>query len=168
MRNAKKCRACGIPLSKGQRIWTLLCWKTRPWCQNGWEGWLGGRWWLQCTQRISKHWAPCQGSLWYKAATATAFKVFIKVNIFIPTKTEHCCSFLLTFRTSCPVCPPLARIDAVVRTSKRRVSLGFLPPRSRGTIGIIHHFRPRRSLRNGDTLYVSLPKNVLLIPSTRR
>ena len=38
MRNAtKNRRACGIPLSRGQRIWSLLCWKTRPWCQDGWE-----------------------------------------------------------------------------------------------------------------------------------
>ena len=79
---------------------------------------------------------------WRKSSNCP--QVFFKVSIFIPINTE-CCSFLLAFQTSCPVCPPGARVDAVVRTSKRR---------SRGSAVQsvkLRHFGPRRSFRNRDT-----------------
>ena len=156
--------ACGMPLSKGQRIWSLLCWKTRPWCQNL-RGLIGGGGGgcneLKTAQSISRAREAYWNDTWRKSSNSC--RVFFKVNIFIPIKTECCCPFLLTFQTSCPVCPPGARIDAVVRTSKSRASLGLLPPRAREVWSAISGLE----CLSGIVIHF-FAKDVLLIPSTKR
>ena len=50
------------PLIQGAKNLNLVVLEDKALMSEWLGGLVGGWWWLQCTQRISKHWAPCQGS----------------------------------------------------------------------------------------------------------